>query len=249
MKRSVGAFALLRLLDQPDDAGDGVVGAPPPSPAPAATPSPLTVPAKTASPGALRLGTLSPVTGASSTALSPSRIVAVRRDAVARAAPGWSRRPRGSPPAPRAVAPSRSSRAVSGTRPVRPRMLARARPAATPSSTSPTRNRNTTVAASSVAPMSGRADGGDRSSASRWRTACRAGPPTTARRAIGTRPTAMAARKAQRSGRRRGLADGVGQHQGRRRRRTPAAPLALATRPAQACSASDAVAAAGSSAP
>ena len=26
MKRSVGALALLRLLDQPDDAGNGVVG-------------------------------------------------------------------------------------------------------------------------------------------------------------------------------------------------------------------------------
>ena len=75
-------------------------------------------------------------------------------------------------------------------------MLARARPAATPSSSSPMRNRRTTIAASSVAPMKTAPTAAIVISVS-----IENGVPViaaaTARRAIGTSPTTMAATNAQ----------------------------------------------------
>ena len=115
-------------------------------------PSVLMVPANTLSPAVLRLGTDSPVTGDSSTLLSPDTMVpsaGMRSPGRMRMVAPMARLPAGTS----RVAPPSSSSAVFGTRLVRARMLARARPAATPSKSSPIRNSRTTAAASSAAPM------------------------------------------------------------------------------------------------
>ena len=124
-------------------------------------PSPLTVPAKTLASGPLRTGVLSPVTGASSMALSP---VTMTPSAGMRS-PGRIRMT-----APTAsvsaftslVLPSASSSAVFGTKAVSDWMLARALPAATPSRSSPIRKSSTTVAASALGADDDGADRGDR---------------------------------------------------------------------------------------
>ena len=112
----------------------------------------LMEPAKTESPGPLFTGTLSPVTGLSSTPEVPSLIspsAGMRSPGrtstvcpTARLVAGTSR-----------VAPFISRSAVFGTRLARARIPSRALPAATPSRTSPTAKRNTTRAASSAASM------------------------------------------------------------------------------------------------
>ena len=152
----------LRLLDQPDDAGDGVVGGRGRD-AHAQRRSPLIVPAKTGSPAPLRFGVLSPVTGASSMALSPSRIT----PSAGMRSPGRTRMIVADREAlgrrlrrVRAVRFEQARSSAPGSSSAW--MLARARPAATPSSSSPTRNRKTTVAASSRGADDHRADGGDR---------------------------------------------------------------------------------------
>ena len=109
-------------------------------------------PAKTSAPGSLRRGTLSPVTGLSSTpevplttspsqgTRSPGRTCTICPTLSASAATS------------RVLLPT-SSRAVFGTSLVSARMLLRAFPAETPSSNSPTAKRKTTNAASSGSPI------------------------------------------------------------------------------------------------
>ncbi len=116
------------------------------------TASPLMVPAKALSPTPLRTGTLSPDTGDSSRALSPSVIspsAGIRSPGRTRIMAPTSRLSADTS----RVWPFSSMNAVFGTSVVSAWMLERALPAATPSSNSPTKNRNTTVAASSPAPM------------------------------------------------------------------------------------------------
>ena len=158
---------------------------------------PLIVPANTGSPTTLRLGTLSPVTGASSRSPAPSMI----SPSAGTRSPGRTRMTAPTATVSAAtsvVTPSTSTKAVLGTRAASPWMLLRARPAATPSSISPTRNSKTTAAASSAAPMKTAPTAAMVISISMekgvpWRAA------EKARDAIGINPTARAARKAYRS--------------------------------------------------
>jgi hypothetical protein len=155
----------------------------------------LMVPAKTVSPTPLLLGTLSPVTGASSMAPRPSTIA----PSAGMRSPGRTSttcfRARLDAWTSRTPSPSTSS-AVLGTRSARPLMLARARPAAKPSSISPTRKSRTTVAASSVAPMTTAPMAAIDISVS-MENGLPAMAPATARRPIGTKPTSSATRNAQ----------------------------------------------------
>ena len=154
------------------------------------TASPFTVPAKTVSSTALRTGTLSPVTGASSIELSPATMTPSAEirspgrtsmiEPTARVSAGTSR-----------VSPPSSNNAVLGTSAVRDLMLSRAFPAATPSSSSPTRKRKTTAAASSVASMTSAPAAAIVISIS-MENGVPASAAMIALRAIGTRPTSIA---------------------------------------------------------
>ncbi len=158
-------------------------------------PSPLTVPAKTFAPASFRTGVLSPVTGASSTPLSPETMM----PSAGSRSPG---RTRTMAPGARlsagtsTVLPFSSRSADFGTSAVSACMLARALPAATPSSSSPIRNRRTTMAASSPAPMKTAP-----AAAMVISISIEKGVPDSAamsaRLAIGTRPTSMARVKIQ----------------------------------------------------
>ena len=117
------------------------------------TPSVLMLPATTASPALRATGTLSPVTGLSSSAELPSMMTpspgtrspgrTSTRSPITSAAAGTC-----------SVVPSGRRRcAMRGIWPASARMPARARPAATFSNNSPMANSNTTTAASSAAPI------------------------------------------------------------------------------------------------
>ena len=150
----------------------------------------LMVPANTSSSGPFLFGTDSPVTGDSSTDVSPERMV----PSAGIRSPGRTRMvvPAESCSAGTSVVlPSFSTNAVLGTSIASARIEARARPAATPSSNSPTRNRNTTAAASSLASMNTAPTAAIVMSVSMVKgIPMRAA--ATARLAIGIRPTAMA---------------------------------------------------------
>lgn len=159
------------------------------------TPSVLIVPAKTASISDFRFGVLSPVTGDSSTSLDPSTIA----PSAGMRSPG--RTTMRSPTASMAagistVPPCLSTSAVFGTRSASPWMLARARPAATPSRSSPIKKSSTTIAASSVAPISTAPTAAIVMSVS-MENGAPAKAAETARRPIGTSPTSKAARNGQ----------------------------------------------------
>ncbi|AWR87954.1 hypothetical protein Mtai_v1c27260 (plasmid) [Meiothermus taiwanensis WR-220] len=120
------------------------------------TPSVLMEPANTRSPGPLLTGTDSPVTGESSRAENPLRMVpsAGTRPPGRTCTTCPTRRLLAGTSRVRMSSPSPSRRkAVLGAKAARALIPALALPAAMPSSSSPTANRNTTTAASGASPI------------------------------------------------------------------------------------------------
>ena len=157
--------------------------------------SALIDPAKTSAPGSLRPGTLSPVTGLSSTPEMPS----ITSPSQGTRSPGrtCTTCPTRSFSADTSrVFPPASSRAVFGTSFESARMLSRALPAATPSSNSPTANRKTTRAASSASPITSAPPAAIVISISMV-NGILARAMANARRATGTSPISVARMKAQ----------------------------------------------------
>ena len=157
------------------------------------TPFALMLAAYTVSPMPLATGTDSPVTGASSTSERPS----ITSPSEGTRSPGRTTAvssTRSASIGTSAIAPSRSTRAVRGMRPIRLSIPARARAAAIRSSSSPTANRKMTTAASSADPIAIAPTVAIDISVSMVKGV----PPrkaAAARRTTGTRPTSAASAK------------------------------------------------------